>query len=476
MPLKRLNDIPGPRGLADQWSMYRRRYQMGHVLREISQTHGDIARVPVAGLPKVLVSHPDQVREVMVTSAQYFGLCGQDLLRRVVPWTLIAIEGQIHDEHRALMLLALRKILTRRLLATTILRSEQALSKLRDGDVIDLYQFARGVSLAIAASLLFPAEAGDEIVSGIDHTAFLNLMSQSNAWFLGMPLAFQKLCLLFDIRHSLKVLTNRNRVRRQLTAAITTASAVPRSGPNADMLSLITDGSEVGGRMRDEFLEDNLLTILLASYDTTANSLAWALWESSRQPDLQSRIATEGSRLSDNPNDNLEWSNSATWTEATLQESLRMYPSIWATSRRTLSDYRLGEFLVPRDTFVYTSQWVTHHDPRWFPEPHEFRPERWRPIESKAAAVVSPSKDAAPQAALSSLNPPEERPQFAFFPFGGGKRFCIGKALFDQEATYLLASFFARWESTQVETCNPQPRFGVTLQPDRPMLVRIKRR
>lgn len=457
MSLKRLKDIPGPRSIADQWSLYRRRHQMGYVLREISQQHGDIARVPIAGAPKVLISNPEHVREVMVTNAQYFGLAGQDLLRRVVPWSLIAIEGQIHDEHRSLMLLTLRKILTRRILGATILRAGQALAKLRDGDTIDLYQFSREVALTIAASLLFPAEAGDEIVSGIDHKAFLDLMSQSNAWFLGMPLPFQNICLLGDLRHNMKIMATRRHVRRQLIDAIQKARALSRSGPDADVLSLLTDGIEIGGRMREEFLEDNLLTVLLASYDTTANSLAWALWEASRLPDLQARIAAEGSRLSDDPADNLEWSNTANWTEATLQESLRMYPSVWTTSRRTLSDYRLGEYLLPRNTFVYTSQWVTHHDPRWFTDPFRFRPERWRPAEETDASAA-------------------ERPQFAFFPFGGGKRFCIGKALFDQEAALLLASFFSRWEATPVEGCQPEPRFGVTMQPDRPMLARIQRR
>lgn len=463
MPLKRLSDIPGPRGIADQWSMYRRRYQMGHALREISQKYGDIARVPIAGDPKVLISHPDHVREIMVSNTQYFGLSGQDLLRRVVPWSLIAIEGQLHDEHRAMMLLTLRKILTRRILTTTIQRANQALSNLRDGDVIDLYQFSREVSLNIAASLLFPAEAGDEIVSGIDHKAFLDLMSQSNAWFLGMPLAFQNVCLLADLRHNLKIMATRRHVRQQLTDAIQSARSLSRTGPDADVLSLLTDGSEVGGRMREEFLEDNLLTILLASYDTTANTLAWALWEAAGRLALQDCISQEGSRLSDNAADNLEWSNSAVWTEATLQESLRMYPSVWATSRRSLSDYRLGDFLLPKNTFIYTSQWVTHHDPRWFPNPLEFRPERWEP-------------ESNPEASDRTEKPAEERPQFSFFPFGGGKRFCIGKAIFDQEASLLLGSFFSRWEATQIEGCRPEPRFGVTLQPDRPMLARIKRR
>jgi len=483
MPLKRLKDIPGPRTIADQWSLYRRRYQMGHVLREISQSHGDIARIPIAGAPKVLVSHPEQVREVLVSNSQYLGLSGQDLLRRVAEWSLIAIEGQIHDEHRSLMLLSLRKILTRRILGTTIQRSNQALAQLRDGDVVDLYKFSREVSLAIAASLLFPAEAGDEIVAKIDHKAFLDLMSQSNAWFLGMPLPFQNLCLLADLRHNIKVLATRRHVRRQLNDAIQKARALTRSGPNADVLSLLTDGTEIGGRMRDEFLEDNLLTILLASYDTTANVLAWAMWETARLPTLQTRVAAEGSRLSDNPADNLEWSNTANWTEATLQESLRMYPSVWATSRRTLSDYRLGDYLLPRNTFIYTSQWVTHRDPRWFADPFTFQPERWRSAEAEASATAVPATtpSAANPTGTTGAAPATdaacgERPQFAFFPFGGGKRFCIGKAIFDQEAALLLASFYSRWDVTPIEDCHPEQRFGIMMQPDRPMLVRIQRR
>ena len=462
MTLKRLRDIPGPRSLAHQWSMYRRRYEMGHVLREISQAHGDIARVPIAGMSKVLVTHPDHIREILVSNSQYFGLCGQDLLRRVIPWSLIAIEGQIHDEHRTLMLLALRKILTRRLLSTTLIRAREALSRLRDGDIVDLYQFSREVTLNIAASLLFPVEAVDELAPEINHKAFLDLMSQSNAWFLGMPISFQNICLLFGFRHNLKILVNRRIVRRQLAVAMAAARSKTAAGPNADLVSLLTDDTESGSRMRDEFLADSLLTVLLASYDTTANSLAWALWETSAQPSLQSRIADEGSRLSDHPSENLEWSNSATWTDATLSETLRLYPSIWATSRRTLSDYRMGEYLLPRNTFIYTSQWVTHRDPRWYPEPLEFRPERW------TTAAIKPETPVKDDEGVNG------RPQFAFFPFGGGKRFCIGKTLFDQEASLLLASFSSQWISTPVEQCHPQPRFGVTMQPDRPMLVRIQ--
>ena len=141
-----------------------------------------------------------------------------------------------------------------------------------------------------------------------------------------------------------------------------------------------------------------------------------------------------------------------------------MYPSVWTTARRTLSDYHVGGYLLPKGTVVYASQWVTHRDPRWFPEPHQFRPERWLSAESS------------PEAARWVGDPAVERPQFSFFPFGGGNRFCIGKTVFDEEASLLMGVFFSRWQATPEENCRPEPKFYVTMQPDRPMLVRIKRR
>jgi cytochrome P450 len=468
MELKQFAEIPGQCGWGPQWNAYRRRLQLGEVLQEISSTYGDVARIPIAGSRKVLISHPDDIRDVLVSKSQYFGLCGQDLLRRVLPWGLIATEGQFHDEHRAVMLMTLRKVLTRRVLSAVMARSQHALSPLQDGAVLDLTQFCRSLSLSIAATLLFPVEAGEEITSRVDHAALLDLLSQTNSWFLGMPIAFQKLCFLVGFRRTAAMLMTRRRVRDQLTEAIALASAIPRSGPDADVMSLVMNGGEVGGQMTGQFLQDNLLTILIAGYETTANTIAWAMWEAAQQKPLQSRMAEEGSRLSDDPAANMEWSNNATWTSATVQESLRMYPSVWALPRRTLSEYRMGEYLLPKDTWVYVSQWVTHRDPRWFPNPLQFTPDRWLTPPPPSTGPLSSS-------AVDPATSPE-RPQFSFFPFGGGKRFCIGKAIFDEEACILLGNFFARWELTPLPDCRPRPAFYVTMQPNQPLLVKLKRR
>lgn len=110
-----LKDVPGSNRWRDHISLYRRRFGFGEVLRRLSREHGDLVRIPVPGPPKVLLSHPDDIQEVLATRPQYFRIFAQDLIRQMLPWALIATEGQIHDENRSPMLLAMRKIVSRRL-------------------------------------------------------------------------------------------------------------------------------------------------------------------------------------------------------------------------------------------------------------------------------------------------------------------------------------------------------------------------
>lgn len=204
---------------------------------------------------------------------------------------------------------------------------------------------------------------------------------------------------------------------------------------------------EIGGKIQEDFLLGNLLTFLLAAYETTANSLAWALWELARRPNLQDRISLEGQKLpSDSDKIDASWVNETSWINGLTRESLRMYPSGWVQVRRTFSDYRIRDYLLPAGTGVYVSQWVTHRDPRWFPDPEKFLPERWL-TESE-----SPEQEGTSQKQ-------KELPQFAFFPFGGGKRYCLGKAAFELEGSALIGELLANWELIPHEVCQPSPRF-----------------
>lgn len=472
MAFRRLSDVPGPMGWTAHYELFRRRLEMGEVLREISQAHGDLARVPIPGAPKVLLSHPDDIQEVLATKAAMFRLFGQDLLRRLIPWGQIAVEGQVHDDNRSHLVLAMRKILSRRIPQLSLEKCQQGIAPLRDGDVLDLYQFTRDVTLAMSSAALFPQDSERELAGRVDHADFLKILSDSDAWLLGIPVVLQKIRHLAQLPHTLQMLRLRRRVHAQLRESIRLVRQRGVSGPQADALTLLTDGADVGGPLPDEFLADNIMTLLLAGYETAHNVLTWAMWEAAHRDDVQIQLAEEGSRLSNDPEANNEWINTAPWTDAVVQEALRMYPSVWTLPRKSMFEFRLRDHLFEAGTIFYTSQWVTHRDPRWFPEPERFLPERWL-----EASAPPPKREPASKGATTGDSTGRTiRHPFAFFPFGGGKRFCLGKAVFDFEAGLLLGSLFREWRLEPVETCRPRPRFYVTMQPDRSPLVVLRRR
>jgi cytochrome P450 len=464
-----LKDVPGSTGWGARLSLYRRRFQFGEVLRELSQQHGDLVRIPVPGPPKVLLTHPDDIQEVLATRAQHYQLFAQDLIRQMLPWGVIAMEGQIHDENRSPMLLSMRKILSRRIPDLSQQKCQEAVSTWRDGEVIDLYRVAREVTLSISASLLIPRPAQDLLASRIDHDGLLKLTEMSNAYLLSLPPSLRRLLLLPHIPHLFDLLRTSRHLRAQVRGVIAEIRSHEWPSPSEDALSLLTEGTEVGGRLPEEYLLDNLLTLLVAGFETSANVLSWAMWEAAGREEVQEHIAAEAAHLSDVSTENTEWVNQAPWTDAVVREALRLYPSVWFLARQSIFECRLHDHFFDKGTVFYVSPWVTHRDSRWFPEPDRFLPERWmqaRPSPGTPAGTNSPGAD----------DGPAHRPPFAYFPFGGGKRFCLGKAIFDYEASLLLGTVFRDWRLERVEECQPRPKFLVTMRPDRPVLVRLRRR
>ncbi len=130
------------------------------------------------------------------------------------------------------------------------------------------------------------------------------------------------------------------------------------------------------------------------------------------------------------------------YTTAVLSEAMRLYPPVWVVGRRALEDVTIGEYLVPRRTIVIMSQYIIHHDPRWWPDASEFRPERW--LDESAPAT---------------------RPKFAYFPFGGGARKCIGDMFAWAEGVILLAVIARRWKFEPVPGHPIELNPTVTLRP-----------
>jgi cytochrome P450 len=211
-----------------------------------------------------------------------------------------------------------------------------------------------------------------------------------------------------------------------------------------DLLSTLLHAvDEEGDRtgMTDEQLRDELMTIFLAGHETTANALAWTWYLLSQNPEVEARLHAELDEVLNGRLPTAEDFPRLRYAEMVVAESMRLYPPAWAVGRLALEDHEVGGYLIPRGSLVLVSQYVMHRDPRFWPEPERFDPGRWTP-EAKAA-----------------------RPQFSYFPFGGGPRRCVGEGFAWMEAVLILATLARRWRLRLAPGAAVRTEPRITLRP-----------
>jgi len=229
-----------------------------------------------------------------------------------------------------------------------------------------------------------------------------------------------------------------------------------RSGEDrGDLLSTLLaarDEEGDGGGMTDRQLRDEVMTLFVAGHETTASALTWTLYLISENPDSEARLLAEVDAVLADRSPTVDDLPRLRFTECVLAESMRLYPPAWGIDFRALADVRIGPYLIETDSYVATLQWVVHRDPRFWPDPSRFDPDRWTP-EARAA-----------------------RPKFAYFPFGAGARQCIAESFFWMEGVLILATFAqrCRLRLQPGQTVEPQPL--VTLRPRQSMRMTVEPR
>jgi cytochrome P450 len=215
---------------------------------------------------------------------------------------------------------------------------------------------------------------------------------------------------------------------------------------HGDLLSMLLaaeDAENPQKRLTDTEVRDQAMTLFLAGHETTANALAWTWHLLTQHEPVRAKMKAEvDAVIGPDRQPGLEDAARLPYTTAVFSESMRLFPPVWVVGRRALEDVTIGDYEVPRRTIVITSQYIIHRDERYWPHALEFRPERWLDEQAQAA-----------------------RPKFAYFPFGGGGRICIGDAFAWTEGVILLAVMARRWRFEaapgQVVEVNPT----VTLRP-----------
>ena len=315
-------------------------------------------------------------------------------------------------------------------------------------DPLDVAAEMKALTLGIAGQTLFGADVGDR--AGEVAEALADALRAA-------PLAFLPFGK-FALRLPVPLAARFRRARARLDAVVfgiiaERRAAEARGEPvdRGDLLSMLLearddeDGS--GAALTDDELRDEVMTLFLAGHETTASALSWTWYLLAKNPGVQARLHAEldavlgaGDARRAPGVDDLA---ALPYTRAVVAESMRLFPPAYAIGRLCVERTTLGGYAVEPGWGVLTSPWLAHRDARWWPEPARFRPERW----------LDPAEEA-------------ERPRFAYFPFGGGSRICIGEPFAWTEAMLVLATLAGRWAVRLVEGFEPKPRGAVTLRPN----------
>ena len=401
-------------------------------LTGLTRQYGDIARVPLGPETLYLFNHPDLVRDVLVTNHRNFHKGrGLERAKMLLGTGLLTSEGEFHLRQRRLAQPAFHRQRVAAYGATMATYAAARRDRWRAGAQLDVHAEMMALTLAIVGKTLFDANVEDEAAE-IGAALATTFESFNFGFFLPFGELLERLPLPATLRF--------RKARARLDATIYRVIDERRKsgtdrGDLLSMLLLAQDTEGDGGGMTDLQLRDEAMTIFLAGHETTANALTWTWYLLSRHADIEARFHAEiDSALGGRPPtaDDLAV---LPYTRMVLAESMRLYPPAWILGRRALGPFEANGYEIPARSIVLMSQYVTHRDDRWFPDPERFDPERF-----------SPERQA-------------ERPKFAYFPFGGGPRVCIGEQFAWMEGVILLATIAQRWKLRLV------PGHPVALQP-----------
>lgn len=438
---------PGPRSRLPGGQLFPFRRDPLRFMTKLKEEFGDAASFRIGPQQALLLSHPDYIREVLVTNGESF-VKGRALQRakRLLGEGLLTSENPLHRRQRRLAQPAFHRARVAAYADVMVAYADRHSVRWQDGQTFDIAHEMNLLTMAIVGKTLFDHDVEAEAEEiGAALTQIMRL--------------FQMLMLPYsELLERLPLPANRRfkQARESFDQLIyRMIDEHRRSEDRGDLLSMLLSAQdeETGSGMSDEQVRDEALTIFLAGHETTANALAWTWYLLAGHAEVEAKLHQEidqalrnGEKLSAASMSQLPY------TETILTEAMRLYPPAWALGRLAVKDTEAGGYAIPAGSLVLMSQWVMHRDDRYFPEPTRFLPERWTP-EMRAAL-----------------------PQFAYFPFGGGARRCIGEGFAWTEGVLLIAALASKWRFKLVpqQRVEPQPR--ITLRPKGGIQMTLERR
>jgi cytochrome P450 len=424
-------------------------------LTQWARDYGDIVYYHFLDFHFYILFHPQHIEQVLLGKTGNFI---KGMTSRANPELfgngLLTSDGDFWRRQRRLSNPAFHRESLARYADITVEEAAKLTESWQHGEKRNIHNDMMNVTLRIVLRSLFGAELREHM--RVIEPALEAIMTSSSgfnsiAFFLRIPTPTRKLHFLAVQKLNEIVYGLIARGREKLKGSEATG---PADGSGAkDLLTLLlTARDDEGNSMSDQQLRDEVITLLLAGHETTALNLSWSWYLLAQHPEVEQKLHSEldavlGTRpptVSDLPK--------LHYTDRIIRETLRLYPPAWRVFRRTEEPFEVGDYLLPPGSNIVLSQWVTQRDPRWFTDPDRFNPDRWN--EESASKL----------------------PRFAYFPFGGGPRVCIGAGFAMMEAILLLATIAQRYRIRLAPHQRVEPLASITLRPKKGIRVTLEER
>ncbi len=444
LPIQKASRPPGPPGhfLLGHLPDFRRDI-LGFLLK-CAREYGDIVQLSLAGKPAFQINSPELAAIPLLSNYRNF-IKNRFFWRQVtavVGQGLLTSEGDFWRRQRRLASPAFHAPKIAGYAKVMVDYTLREMEDWRDGDERDLHKDMMRLTSKIVAKTLF-----DEDVSG-DTDEVGEAMDVLTTEVSRRMLRPIQLPDFLPIPSNLRY----NRAVRQINKVAYRFIEDHRKSPEEKhtLLSMLMQAQdEDGSRMSDQQLRDESITLFLAGHETTAIALSWTWYLLSQHPQAEAALFREIDEVLNGTPPSMADVMKLPYTDAVVRESMRLYPPAYLIGRESVEDCEIGGYHIPAGATVYVSPWVMHRDPRHFPEPESFTPERW----------------------LDGLD--KRLPRFAYMPYGGGPRTCIGDRFAQMEAILLLATMAQRFRVTYLGANAPVPFPSVTMRPGDGVPVRL---
>ena len=401
----------------------------------------------------VLVNEPDFIEHILVTNHQNYvkGRLVRQILQPALGNSLLISEGDFWRRQRRIMAPAFHHRHLAQAAEVMVCRAKQRVIRWRtpceEREPLDIHQEMMSLTMEIVAEALFSSE----IANSIDELG--RAMTTLNS-SLGTPNPFDILGFpeWFPRWRSHRMRSALARLDKMIYDIIAMRRAT--HGVSGDLLSLLLSArdQETGEGMTDTQLRDEVITFFAAGHETTALALTWTLYLLSRHPGIERTLHDEVDRALDKGGLTFDDVPALPFTRMVIEEAMRLFPPAFSFGRMALADDEVGGHPICAGSLVSIIPYLTHRNPRLWKDPLRFDPERF------------------------TLNEIKERPRFAYLPFGGGPRICIGAGFAMTEACLVLATIAHTYRLRVVPGHRVEAYGRVTLRPRYGLRMTLERR